>query len=80
MVIVAARCVEDYQVIRRGVALTPRATRLRRMRRSWMSRRWVKFRICAPEQLVMNMDSTAIQIECIVKSRSTAGTGEEGGW
>lgn len=46
MVIVAARCVEDYQVIRLAGSLTARATRPP-TKRSWMSRRWGKSRTCA---------------------------------
>jgi phosphoserine phosphatase len=46
MVIVAAWCVEDYQVIRLAGSLTPRAPAWR-MTPGWTLRRWVKFRICA---------------------------------
>ncbi len=46
MVIVAARCVEDYQVIRLAGSLTARATRPP-MKRNWMSPRWGKSRTCA---------------------------------
>lgn len=44
MVIVAARCVEDYQVIRLAGSLTARATRPP-MKHNWMSRHWGKFHI-----------------------------------
>ncbi len=46
MVIVAAWCVEDYQVIRLAGSLTARATRLP-MKRNWMSHRWGKSHTCA---------------------------------
>lgn len=46
MVIVAAWCVEDYQVIRLAGSLTARL-RAWPMKHNWMSRRWGKFRICA---------------------------------
>lgn len=46
MVIVAARCVEDYQVIRLAGSLTARATRPP-MKRNWMSHRWGKSHTCA---------------------------------
>ncbi len=43
-----------------------------------MSRRWVKFRIWrTPGAAIADMDSTAIQIECIGMKSLLAGTGEK---
>ncbi len=72
-------CVEDYQVIRLAGSLTPRCGRWLARQAQWMSRRWSgrNFRICrTPGLLVMDMDSTAIQIECIDEIAKLAGTGE----
>lgn len=65
MVIVAAWCVEDYQIRLAGSSL--RGLRAWPMKRNWMSHRWGKPTppAHAVGLLVMDMDSTAIQIECI---------------
>ncbi|MDX5628443.1 MULTISPECIES: phosphoserine phosphatase [unclassified Brenneria] len=76
MVIVSAWNVGDYQVVRLAGTLTPRATKLAHdlgldvapMRNSPTLR--------APGLLVMDMDSTAIQIECIDEIAKLAGTGD----
>jgi phosphoserine phosphatase len=75
LVIVASWVVEDYQVIRLAGSLTP-VRRDWRMRRGWTSRHWVKSPSAHPGLLVMDMDSTAIQIECIDEIAKLAGTGE----
>ncbi len=76
MVIVSAWCVEDYQVIRLAGSLTPRATKLAHDAGLDVAPLghipWLK----APGLLVMDMDSTAIQIECIDEIAKLAGSGE----
>ncbi|MBJ7222355.1 MULTISPECIES: phosphoserine phosphatase [unclassified Brenneria] len=77
MVIVSAWNVGDYQVVRLAGTLTPRAKKLAHelgldvcpMRNAPTLR--------APGLLVMDMDSTAIQIECIDEIAKLAGTGEQ---
>ncbi|PWC11842.1 phosphoserine phosphatase [Brenneria corticis] len=76
MVIVSAWSVGDYQVVRLAGTLTPRASKLAHelnmdaapMRNSPTLR--------SPGLLVMDMDSTAIQIECIDEIAKLAGTGD----
>ncbi|MEC5320488.1 phosphoserine phosphatase [Brenneria populi subsp. brevivirga] len=76
MVIVSAWNVGDYQVVRLAGTLTPRAAKIAHelgvdaaaMRNAPTLR--------APGLLVMDMDSTAIQIECIDEIARLAGTGE----
>ncbi len=73
MVIVAAWCVEDYQVIRLAGSLTPRATRLAHDAGLDVAPLGKIPHLRTPGLLVMDMDSTAIQIDEIAK---LAGTGE----
>ncbi|MGP3590362.1 phosphoserine phosphatase [Vagococcus sp. WN89Y] len=76
MVIVAAWCVEDYQVIRLAGSLTPRATRLAHDNGMDVAPLGKIPHLRSPGLLVMDMDSTAIQIECIDEIAKLAGTGE----
>lgn len=76
MVIVAAWCVEDYQVIRLAGSLTPRATRLAHNAGLDVAPLGKIPHLRTPGLLVMDMDSTAIQIECIDEIARLAGTGE----
>ena len=77
MVIVAAWCVEDYQVIRLAGSLTPRATRLAHDAGFDVAPLGKIPHLRTPGLLVMDMDSTAIQIECIDEIAKLAGTGEQ---
>ncbi len=75
MVIVAAWCVEDYQVIRLAGS-SPRGLRAWPTKRSWMSRRWEN---PAPAHAGFAGDGHGFhrhQIECIDEIAKLAGTGE----
>lgn len=76
MVIVASWCVEDYQVIRLAGSLTPRATRLAHDAGLDVAPLGKIPHLKTPGLLVMDMDSTAIQIECIDELAKLAGTGD----
>lgn len=76
MVIVASWCVDDYQVIRLAGSLTPRATRLAHDAGLDVAPLGKIPHLRTPGLLVMDMDSTAIQIECIDEIAKLAGTGE----
>ena len=76
MVIVAAWCVEDYQVIRLAGSLTQRATRLAHDAGLYVAPLGKIPHLKTPGLLVMDMDSTAIQIECIDEIAKLAGSGE----
>lgn len=76
MVIVAAWCVEDYQVIRLAGSLTPRAMKLAHEAGLDVAPLGKIPHLRTPGLLVMDMDSTAIQIECIDEIAKLAGTGE----
>lgn len=76
MVIVAAWCVDDYQVIRLAGSLTPRASRLAHDEGMDVAPLGKIPHLRSPGLLVMDMDSTAIQIECIDEIAKLAGTGE----
>ncbi len=76
MVIVAAWCVEDYQVIRLAGSLTARATRLAHEAQLDVAPLGKIPHLRTPGLLVMDMDLTAIQIECIDEIAKLAGTGE----
>ncbi|MBU4681974.1 phosphoserine phosphatase [Cedecea davisae] len=76
MVIVTAWCVEDYQVIRLAGSLTPRATRLAHDAGLDVAPLGKIPHLKTPGLLVMDMDSTAIQVECIDEIARLAGTGE----
>ncbi|OSY28564.1 phosphoserine phosphatase SerB [Klebsiella pneumoniae] len=76
LVIVASWVVEDYQVIRLAGSLTPRATRLAHEAGLDVAPLGKIPHLRTPGLLVMDMDSTAIQIECIDEIAKLAGTGE----
>lgn len=76
MVIVAAWSVDDYQVIRLAGSLTPRATRLAHDTGLDVAPLGRIPHLRSAGLLVMDMDSTAIQIECIDEIAKLAGTGE----
>lgn len=76
MVIVAAWCVEDYQVIRLAGSLTPVAAKLAHDAGLDVAPLGKIPHLRTPGLLVMDMDSTAIQIECIDEIAKLAGTGE----
>jgi len=76
MVIVSAWCVDDYQVIRLAGSLTPRATRLAHEVGLDVAPLGRIPHLKTPGLLVMDMDSTAIQIECIDEIAKLAGSGE----
>ncbi len=76
MVIVSAWDVEDYQVLRLAGSLTPRATRLAHDAGLDVVPLGKIPHLRSPGLLVMDMDSTAIQIECIDEIAKLAGTGE----
>jgi len=76
MVIVSAWCVDDYQVIRLAGSLTPRATRLAHDAGLDVAPLGRIPHLKTPGLLVMDMDSTAIQIECIDEIAKLAGSGE----
>ena len=67
MVIVAAWCVEDYQVIRLAGSLTPRAAKLAHDAKLDVAPLGKIPHLRTPGLLVMDMDSTAIQIEYMMK-------------
>lgn len=77
MVIVTAWCVEDYQVVRLAGTLTPRATKLAHQAGLDVAPLGKIPHLRTPGLLVMDMDSTAIQIECIDEIAKLAGTGEK---
>lgn len=77
MVIVNAWCVEDYQVIRLAGTLTARATKLAHQAGLDVAPLGKIPHLRTPGLLVMDMDSTAIQIECIDEIATLAGTGEK---
>ncbi|MGY6031188.1 phosphoserine phosphatase [Phytobacter sp. AG2a] len=77
MVIVAAWRVDDYQVIRLAGSLTPRATRLAHDSGLDVAPLGKIPSLRMPGVMVMDMDSTAIQIECIDEIAKLAGTGEQ---
>lgn len=76
MVIVSAWDVDDYQVLRLAGSLTPRATRLAHDAGLDVVPLGKIPHLRSPGLLVMDMDSTAIQIECIDEIAKLAGTGE----
>lgn len=77
MVIVHAWRVDDYQVIRLAGTLTPRATRLAHDAGLDVALLGKIPSLKSPGLLVMDMDSTAIQIECIDELAKLAGSGEQ---
>ncbi len=77
MVIVSAWNVDDYQVIRLAGSLTPRATQLAHDAGLDVAPLGKIPHLKTPGLLVMDMDSTAIQIECIDEIARLAGCGEQ---
>ncbi|MDF7681753.1 phosphoserine phosphatase [Enterobacteriaceae bacterium ESL0689] len=69
--------VEDYQVIRLAGTLTPRTTDLAHDAGLDVAPLGKIPHLHTPGLLVMDMDSTAIQIECIDEIARLAGTGEQ---
>ncbi|MEJ4046276.1 phosphoserine phosphatase [Erwinia sp. SLM-02] len=76
MVIVSAWSVEDYQVLRLAGSLTPRATKLAHEMGLDVAPLGRIPHLKTPGLLVMDMDSTAIEIECIDEIAKLAGSGE----
>ncbi|WP_058912145.1 phosphoserine phosphatase [Entomohabitans teleogrylli] len=76
MVIVSAWSIDDYQVLRLAGSLTARATRLAHDAGLDVAPMGRIPHLRTPGLLVMDMDSTAIQIECIDEIAKLAGTGE----
>ena len=77
MVIVSAWRVEDYQVVRLAGSLTPRATKLAHDAGLDVAPLGRIPHLKTPGLLVMDMDSTAIEIECIDEIAKLAGSGEQ---
>ncbi|AUX73754.1 phosphoserine phosphatase [Erwinia pyrifoliae] len=77
MVIVSAWGVEDYQVVRLAGSLTPLATRLAHDAGLDVAPLGRIPHLKTPGLLVMDMDSTAIEIECIDEIAKLAGSGEQ---
>ncbi|MBD8215124.1 phosphoserine phosphatase [Erwinia persicina] len=76
MVIVSAWVVEDYQVVRLAGSLTPRAMKLAHEAGMDVAPLGRIPHLKTPGLLVMDMDSTAIEIECIDEIAKLAGCGE----
>lgn len=76
MVIVSAWCVDEYQVVRLAGSLTPRATKLAHDNGLDVAPLGKIPHLKTPGLLVMDMDSTAIEIECIDEIAKLAGSGE----
>lgn len=76
MVIVSAWCVEDYQVVRLAGGLTTRAARLAHDAGLDVAPLGKIPQLHQPGLLVMDMDSTAIEIECIDEIARLAGSGD----
>ncbi|MDT1795464.1 DUF5609 domain-containing protein, partial [Salmonella enterica subsp. enterica serovar Oslo] len=66
-------CVEDYPVIRLAGSLTPRATRLAPVAQLDVAPLGKIPHLRTPGLRVMDMDSTALQIECIAEIAKLAG-------
>ncbi|CAK6496609.1 Phosphoserine phosphatase [Pantoea sp. Nvir] len=76
MVIVSAWRIDDYQVVRLAGSLTPRATKLAHENGLDVAPLGKIPHLKTPGLLVMDMDSTAIEIECIDEIAKLAGSGE----
>ena len=76
MVIVSAWNVDEYQVLRLAGSLTPRASKLAREAGLDVAPLGKIPHLKTPGLLVMDMDSTAIQIECIDEIAKLAGSGD----
>lgn len=77
MVIVSAWSVEEYQVIRLAGSLTARATRLAHEAGLDVAPLGKIPHLKTPGLLVMDMDSTAIEVECIDEIAKLAGCGDK---
>jgi len=77
MVIVSAWCVDQYQVVRLAGSLTPHATRLAHEAGLDVAPLGKIPHLKTPGLLVMDMDSTAIEVECIDEIARLAGCGEQ---
>ncbi|OON40028.1 phosphoserine phosphatase SerB [Izhakiella australiensis] len=77
MVIVSAWSIGDYKVIRLAGTLTPAATMLAHAERLDVTPLGKIPTLRNPGLLVMDMDSTAIEIECIDEIARLAGCGEQ---
>lgn len=77
MVVVSAWQIDDYQVVRLAGSLTARATRLAHEHGLDVAPFGKTPHLRAPGLLMMDMDSTAIQIECIDEIAKLAGVGTE---
>lgn len=77
MVVVSAWQIDDYQVVRLAGSLTARATRLAHEHGLDVAPFGKTPHLRAPGLLIMDMDSTAIQIECIDEIAKLAGVGTE---
>ncbi|MTD27473.1 phosphoserine phosphatase [Erwinia sorbitola] len=76
MVIVSAWIVDDYHVVRLAGSLTPRAMKLAHEAGLDVAPLGRIPHLKTPGLLVMDMDSTAIEIECIDEIAKLAGSGE----
>lgn len=77
IVIVSAWCVDDYQVMRLAGSLTPRAVRLAHEHGLDVAPLGKIPHLKTPGLLVMDMDSTAIEVECIDEIARLAGCGAQ---
>lgn len=77
MVIVSAWMVEDYQVVRLAGSLTPDVVQLAERFEFDITPLHKVPHMRTPGLLVMDMDSTAIEIECIDEIAKLAGVGEQ---
>ncbi|WP_127957885.1 phosphoserine phosphatase [Serratia microhaemolytica] len=77
LVIVAAWCVEDYQIVRLAGTLSAAANQLATESGLDVAALGKIPHLHAPGLLVMDMDSTAIQIECIDEIARLAGVGDK---
>lgn len=77
MVIVNAWSIGDYQVVRLAGALSARASKIAQNNQLDVAALGPLPQLKSPGLLVMDMDSTAIEIECIDELARLAGCGEE---
>ncbi|WP_213990519.1 phosphoserine phosphatase [Sodalis sp. dw_96] len=77
LVIVSAWHVEDYQVVRLAGTLSDAAVRLAHEQRLDVAPFGKTPHLHKPGLLIMDMDSTAIQVECIDEIAKLAGVGEQ---
>lgn len=77
LVVVTAWCIEDYQVVRLAGAVPKRARKIADEMLLDIAPLGIMPQLRSPGLLVMDMDSTAIQIECIDEIAKLAGVGEQ---